>query len=509
MSFQPLTKEQYQKAIDSGFSSDQVIAMEKKRKEQNAVQPEGYLSRVWGDYMKAANYAIEGVKQGAQQEIQGLNNENPIKGALGFYGGLARTALRPIGAVAGAAFSPITEAPGIKQGLEVAGGAIQKIPGVEELQQKIAELQKNNPQIAKDLGDIFNTAILIGGGKTTASAGKELERAGQSIERSGIATAKAEKEKFTQSLVSPIETKAVKEAQVGRTVESGKFFKSDVVQPTPMEAAFAKEVSQIPGISSKNTFQKNFNIIKEFNSKQAKQLESDVAKYDFIIPKRNILAQLRNSAEELQSSPLIVGDAEKTAAKLIKGAEEIIAKNKGTGSGLLKARKEFDAWVLKQKPKVFDAKAENAFTIANDKVRRTLNDILDNHATNLGVKDSLRKQSLLYRSMENIGVKAAQEANSPFLRMLDRVGKVLGVKSRIVQGVAAAVGIGGLGAAATFAPAAAVLGGTGFILYKGGRLVMSAQAKIALGRLLKQAGHILTPEEKNLIKEAIKNYPSE
>ena len=119
--------------------------------------------------------------------------------------------------------------------------------------------------------------------------------------------------------------------------------------------------------------QKNYNLIQTYNLNQAKQLTADVAKYDFIIPKKEVIAKLNQAAEELKKSPLVVGDAQKTANRLIEGAKKIINENSGKGSGLLQARKDFDIWVKKQKPKVFDATSENAFTIANDTVRTTLN----------------------------------------------------------------------------------------------------------------------------------------
>ena len=194
------------------------------------------------------------------------------------------------------------------------------------------------------------------------------------------------------------------------------------------------------------------------------------------------------------------------AGRLIEGAKKIIEKNEGKGSGLLKARKEYDAWVLSQKPKAFDATAENAFTVANNTVRDTLNTILDDNATNLGIKDSLRKQFNLYKAMENIAPKAAEEANTPITRAMQRIGQTLGTKNKIVQAIAAAVGIGGLGAAATFAPAAAVLGGVGYVIYSGGKLILNPQVRILFGRLLQTSSHLLNPEDKRIIQNTINIY---
>lgn len=465
----------------------------------------GYLSRVWEQYAKAGEDIISGVQKGATGFEAG-KEKGGIIGSLMSAKSLARTGLRTTGAVAGATFAPITEAPGVKRVLGFFGKKIAKIPGVETIIESLTKLSERRPEVAKDVQNIIDIAVLVGAGKVQKPTGAEVSKFGAKVEKSGVISAKAAKEKFSRELISPIEKGKVKLEQVSRTREAGGFFKKDIIIPTAFESKVAKEVANIPGISAKNTFQKNFNLVRDYNVVQAKQLADDIAKYDFAISKKYILGQLDDAATSLKQSPLVVGDAEKTANKLLAGAKKFIEDNKASGSGLLEARKQFDNWVKTQKPKVFDAKAENAFTIANDKIRQTLNTILDEKAVNIGVKNSLSKQSALYRAMTNIAPKAAIEANTPLYRALARIGKVLGVKSRLVQGIAAAVGIGGLGAAATFAPTVAVLGGIGFITYKAGKLVMSSQVRIALGRLLQQSGHLLNPVDKKIIQDAIKIY---
>lgn len=497
--FKPLTREQYNSAISAGFAPEQIIINEKKRKAENAEQPSGYFSRIGADYVTAAKSIISDIQRPAQLAEEGVS---PLKVGVA----VAEAGLRTVGKVAETAFTPIVEAPGIKQGIEVIGGLVTKIPGMDFLLNKINDFSQQHPDIAKDFKSVLDTAILFGGSGASKQAGTALKKTGLAVESRGLKAVEVAKSSFAEELVSPIPSKAVKLEQVARTTEAEGFFKKDIVTPTTIEKRAAEEVAKIPGISQSNTFQKNFNLTRDYNIGQAKKLEADVAKYDFVIPKRVTLSKIKVAAEALKTNPLIVGDAEKTAQRLIAGAEKFVNENKGTGSGILKARKQYDAWVLSQKPKVFDATSDNAFTIANRSVRDTLNTVLDEGAVNLGVKDSLRRQSSLFSAMDNIAEKAALEANTPLLRAFDKVGKVLGVKSRLVQAVATAVGIGGLGAAATFAPAVAVLGGTGFIIYQGGKLIMRPQVRIAFGKLLQEAGHLLGAEEKRVIQEALKTY---
>jgi len=372
-----------------------------------------------------------------------------------------------------------------------------------------------NPENAKTVEGLVNVAMLapVGSGTKTglAGVGKEAGVVGRTLEKSGLEAANIEKQSFVRELVSPIRTKVVKEAQVARTTEAGTgIFKRSVIAPTTQELKAENAVLKVADVSPTKTFQQNYNIISEANVNAAKQLEKAIAENNFIISKKEVISKLNTVKETLKDSPTIVGDAQKTADRLLAGAIKIVNENEGTGLGVLKARKAYDSWVLDQKPKVFDAVSDNAFTIANREVRNILNDILDKKATNVGVKDQLSYQASLFNALDVIRSKAAQEADTAFGRLLQRTGEILGTKNKIVQGLAATVGIGGLGAAATFAPAAAVIGGIALLVYKGGKLVLNPQIRIWLGRILQEIEKALpkaTPAKKldlNNLKKQIR-----
>ena len=482
-----------------------------------APQPEpkepGYFSRVGGSLAETGKETLEDITQLGGESIQEFQKpqESLFGGLLKGTGSALRAGLRTAGGVARSVFTPILEAPVVKPALEKVGQAITKIPGAEPTIQKLSEWSVKYPEAAKDIENIIDITALTGLPAVTkpvgAVTGEVATKAGRVLEESGLQAAKVAKESFAKELIMPLQTAAIKTKQVGRTSEIGKgIFKRSVIEPDFFEKRAIAEISNIPEVSASKTFQQNYNIIKEYNVGLAKQLEDGINANNFIVSKKEILANLNRASANLSDNPVIVGDAQKTASKLITGAKKIIEKNEGTGAGLLKARKEYDSWVLSQKPKAFDATAENAFSVANREIRQAMNDLLDAKAPDVGVKDSLRKQSALYDAMENIKPKAAKEADTAIMRAMDRVGAVLGVKNRLVQGVAAAVGIGGLGAASTFAPAVAVLGGAGFLTFKAGELVLKPEVRIAIGKLLQEAGHLLNPEDKKILENAIKTY---
>jgi hypothetical protein len=455
----------------------------------------GYFSRVASKYQQAGQDITEATK--TAMEPGGIA---PLKGA--------RLGLRTAGAVAGSVFAPITELPGIKQGLDLASTGIEKlsetkpIKALGDLFSPIAEVALKYPEATKDINDAINIAMVAYAGKTKPVKGepKILAKAGQKLETQAGKVVEQNKQNFLEKLVRPEQTKAIKEAQVGRTSEVGTgIFKKSKITPTAQEANSIKAVSEIPNVSAKNTYQQNFNIIKDYNVKQAEKLVSDISKNDFAIPKKETISRLNKAKITLSESPTITGDAVKTADKLLAKANKLVLENDGTGSGLLKVRKAYDAWVETQRPNVFDAKAENAFTLANREVRNTLNTLLDEKAPNLGIKQSLQKQSALYNAMDNIKPKAAFEADSAIGRVFDRVGETLGIKNKVVQGAATVAGIGGLGAAATFAPFVAQLGGA-YVVYRAGKWVLRAEARKAIGQVLQKYGNIIPATDKELLK---------
>src|SRR3990167_2265830 len=243
--------------------------------------------------------------------------------------------------------------------------------------------------------------------------------------------------------------------------------------------------------------------MRDYNITKAKQLEAEVVANDLIIPRREVLSALNRAKQELSESPLIVGDAELTANRLIEGATKILNKHPGTGSGLLRARKEYDSWVLDQKPKAFDAKAENAFTIANRAIRTSINNTFIRNAKNIKVEQSFREQTAIYRAVENVQVKAAKEADTFLGRVYEKIEKVLGTRDKLTQALGLAVGGGVFGAAILFAKPLSVMIGTGWVMYKAGKLVLKPQIRDILGRILKQSGSKFPEADRKLIQQLL------
>jgi len=318
--------------------------------------------------------------------------------------------------------------------------------------------------------------------------GKPVGAVGRAVGSQAMRSIEVARSGFIRGLVRAEQTAKVKKAQVGRTTEQG-FGpgKRSTIQPSSLELRAEQAVATVKDINPNKTFQGNYNVIQASNLTEAKKLEAALQKNDIIFPKKELLARLKAVSERLGDNPLIVGDAERTAAKLMVKINQLVETAPAKGSSLLRVRKDFDAWVKEQKgANIYKGERENAFSISNRQIRQEINNFLDEKATSVSVKDSLRRQNGLFTAMEHIEAKAAIEADTAFTRLFQRAEKALIARSRVVQGLALVVGIGIFGASQKFALPFAVATGSGFFIWKTGKLVLNPKIRVALSDLLKE-----------------------
>lgn len=349
------------------------------------------------------------------------------------------------------------------------------------------EFRAENPRAARNIESVVDIGLLIAPVKGKPKIKSQPTLAGKAatkLEEAGVRQTARQKADFIDGLISPKQTAAVKKEQVGRTSEGG-LLRSKQVELSPAEKIMADEVSLIEGVTAKNTIQGNYTAIAGEVTKEAKTLKSLLAKNEVIIPRREFAAELGRAIIRLKENPSLVGKASETATKVVEGMMRIAAKNPSTASGLLKSRKELDAWIKTQRPKIFNPNQESALSLAVREVRQSTNDFIDSKAVNVAVKDSLKKQSTLLNAMDNIKPKAADEAGNAVLRAWQSANKVLGLRGEFNQTLAALFGLGGLGASAAFAPVFTALVLALPAAYFGGKLALSPSAKKGVAKLLR------------------------
>lgn len=474
---------------DINIQQQQAIALARARKRKamqtaEAPKEKGFFEKV-GEDVGAREQNIQAIQQRAREgEI------NPI-----------RSGIRQAGQAAGAYFDvagdtisqivpdfieePVTKA--IGKGIETVG----KLPSAgggtigEKIPQEWAAFKEKHPEAAADAEAIFNIGMFVSPvkGKAATSTVTKVGKFGEKAIQAGKNQIARNHKAYLDELVRPKQIPTVKEAQVGRTIEKG-FFKRKEIQPSPREVELAKELSKIPTIERKNTLQGNYNILQGEVEKEANRLKRRLTRNDVPFTKAEFKTELNAASTRLSQSPLIVGDAEKTAEKILNKMNELVdGLSNPSVSQLLEVRKKLDNWVKNQKgSNIFDPGKESALSISLREIRQTTNNFIDTKATNVPVKKSLKRQSNLYSAMENIAPKAAEEAPNAIARLVQNTIKHVPLKNELYQTLGAGFGAVGAGTAAAAFPKIAMVGAG---LYGAGKVVMSPTTKKALGELLK------------------------
>lgn len=497
--------------------------------EVSQLQPkDNFFQRVGSDFQTRYDQA-QTDKARMPQQGSALTGLNMVGGAAGFGfdvlgEGLksAATGINTLGfGLPGKAIKGAAQLAG--QLPSIGGGTIgETIPQeIDNLSQKYGEFQQGHPILSRALESAGNIAMIAAPVKTPEAAAEttSIGKAGNFFTKMGENKAANKRSTFIDDLIRPKQTAMVREEQVARTSEGGLLNKK-IIQPSKKEAEIAAEVSNIESVGKHKTLQGNYNLIQSEVGKEAERLKGMLAANDVYFPKKEVRANLKSVAQKLQESPLITGDAAVSADKILAKMDSFLDEMpKSSASNLLEARKKLDQWAKKQKGgAIFDpAGRDTAMSIALREIRTATNDFIDTKATNVPVKQSLKRQSNLYGAMENIAPKAADEADNAVKRLAQGVLKSIPLKGEIAQAIGGLAGVAGVGTLAHFAsPLTAGIGATGYGLYKAGT---AAGTQKNLGRLLNLTDRAIREAkdqavlkqmraDRAVLIEMIKNSPS-
>ena len=485
----------------------------------------GFLERTSTDMLKRANEGADAIvayrnkEQGLPAtalDLVGKMGAGTVGDIIGETGKSAVNATpefikKPVGEFLNTEGKFLAETPVGKAGIEAAR------QGAEAYD----KWAKANPNAARHVESAVDITSLYPGGKAADSAAKgvgvaakelgavakkggevigpSLEKGGNSLIARAAKQAKEAKDKYLHDLISPKETQSVKEANVGRTEEKGLFRQKQVI-PTAREKEIAETVGKVEGVSHKNSLQGNYNAIAKANKAEGNALMKSLESKDIPVDSKEFGEKLQETMTELGKHPYIVGDAEKSAQKVMDGMVSIAAKNPMSVSGLLKTRREFDQWVERLKGEgIFTPKKDDPVTSAVHKIRQTLNDYVESKVPDVNYKASLRKQSNLYRAMDNLEIKAAGEGKNSLSRAWQKAMALVPGKNLLEkEGALGVAGGGALLASHLGVPLAApaAVGGLGYGAYKA---ATSPTAKKILGSAMSKTGQMIG-KEKPLLK---------
>lgn len=462
--------------------------------DQKSVPEAGFFDHIAEDLQKRQAMGQESTNAYAQGKQDFPRTALQLLGNVGFgaMNDVAGEALKPVASALASLATPEFKQL-LGQGANYISQSSVGVAANEGLTQ-LGDLAQKNPSLERDATAIGNAAgvLPIGGllGMAGTAArpvvGNSIEKLGEVFSDSGAKAAAANRSKFVQELITPNATPSVRGEQFTRSKEKG-FLRNRVVEPTPQEIEIMDTVSQLP-VSKNKSLLANYNIIEEANQKEAQDLMSALQANNVAINPADVQTALHGTLNSLKNSPFITGDAEKSAERVIAGMQQALKNNPSDAAGLLQARKDFDTWVKSQKGSgVFDPSRDSAVTTAVQQVRQTINNLVENAVPNTGFKASLRKQSNLYRAMDNLETKGAYEPSNAIKRGAQKAADtVLPVKG-VVAKTALAAGLSG--AALSSLP---VTGGA-LAIYGAQKAIRSPTTRKAAGSTLKTIGKGIKP----------------
>ncbi len=348
----------------------------------------------------------------------------------------------------------------------------------------VRELKTKNPRLYRNLGAGINLGAVISPKPSLPKSSPSVTaKLGKAIEGVADKQITKSKEKFAKKLISPIDSKAVREAQVKNS--SVNMLGTVTPNASKFDNEVAKEVAKVEGVKAGQIFQKNYNAISEAVSKEAEVLQKTLDANDVPLTPQDFQLAAKNIGDRLAQDINITGDSEKIAKKVLSKYSEIIMSRPRTAANLLRARKDLDSWIkIKMEDTVFDPVRENAISSAVKAIRQESNDLISSKFSNVDVKNSLSRQHKLLSAMENIAPKAAEQAKTKIGRAAQAVGKVTESKGKVAQAAAIGVGAGGALLLTKSVPVLAGLGLGAYMVKKGTETVLSPQGVKALGKLL-------------------------
>jgi len=139
-------------------------------------------------------------------------------------------------------------------------------------------------------------------------------------------------------------------------------------------------------------------------------------------------------------------------------------------------------WLGRRKVRKVSLIWVNGLNVATKEIRSEMNDIIHRHV-GVNAKNSLRRQSLMFDTIENVAVKAGEMHNHVVGRVVQNVGRVLQAKQMLI-----ATGLlFGAGAVTSMSGALPYLAGTAAVTgigMAGRKMVMSPNVRKGIVNLL-------------------------
>lgn len=450
MPFQPLTPEQYQKARDAGFSADQIVQNEQRRKSDSIAQTasatpspvpgEGFLKSTGNDLANRVGQegkVISDTFTGKISPVSGIVQtlgtgagavgDVAMEGIKGLYNGLIPESVRnPINSIVGGIVGNAASSP--------AGQGLMKMYG---------DFKNAQPELVGDLEAVGNVAGVLPIGRGLGIA-KDIAK--ESLGKGALAN--------TIEMITPELGSKAAASNIAKqgTVKTG-FLGKITTAPDPYLKKVAQTVmDNMPDFHKLASFSDRVNETRKSVYLLANQLKNDViaSGKDVIYPFKELSSAMGAVEKPIQirADKVLERQFELARNAALKFAQE----SGGTVSGLFDARKAFDRLIEEQFPTLYE-RANAPMRGAITSMRNVMNDFIEKKLpAGADFKKRLKTQSHLYSAIDAMAPKVVKELGS----------SSFGVRHPIISSLAkkgAAVAAGGLLGGLGFQEGQKLLGG--------------------------------------------------
>ena len=358
-----------------------------------------------------------------------------------------------------------------------------------------AKFEHNNPEYAKIVGGVVNTALLFAPIKTKAKVEPKNTYVGDMaiapIERAAGTQLNKKITDRVRWLLAPEREGRIQDIKnislFGKDKGTKRSF-FQVIQENEFELARNKLVQNIAGVKVRDSIANTANAVRNHNKKKAQQLLNDLdntnISWNFPQGTRNDLAErvavLLKDKNYIKANP----NTDRLVQSTLESAYKIIAQMDNTPAGLLRARQKFDKLINKQlSDSLFDPAVMNPTNDAANAVRTAINDLVNSRvsSTNVKVKQSLADQHKLWNAQNILDIKAVKESSNRIVQIWQNINPLVDIQLAVNRTAAVTTGMGAFGAAQLFAlpVAGTIVAGAGIWGLTQGVLSISGKRALA------------------------------
>ena len=353
---------------------------------------------------------------------------------------------------------------------------------------------KDNRNDAKYLESWFNIGAIatpptpIKG--IVSEAGASLQETGATITKGGLKKLQGTKNELVTVMLEPTDIARIPTEDL----TSKGFFETITYDP---QVGYTRDnidiVAEIPEVNPKKSYTYNSTVIEKARQAEQKKLESILGRTPVVVDSDVVTQELGKRAGALLSSPefkTMDATLQKKTEVIFKEAVRRIQSGDGSLLDLLQARRDVDAFIGRQKLGL-DQNQASTLDLARRAVNGSLNDIIAELSDNVTVKQSLRKQSAMISALDIINPKREKNGRTAIARIKNNFSAYL-PRTPVALAATVTFSAGFLMQNWPLMSAAAVSG----IIFAGGKAVLSPEAKVLLGGMIKGSGDAIKAAEK-------------